>query len=96
METAYLLGRDEVEQSITYDSEIYTVRDHVWKNAGMGPHEGCLCIGCLETRLGRRLRPNDFQRDHPFNARHLPATSRLKNRRSGKRESATALNAEPG
>ena len=25
-----------------------------------------LCVGCLEKRIGRRLKPNDFD-DHVFN-----------------------------
>jgi hypothetical protein len=33
----------------------------------MDPMGGCLCIGCLEKRLNRVLRPKDFQRGHPFN-----------------------------
>ena len=41
----------------------------------MGPMDGCLCIGCLEKRLGRVLRPKDFKRGHPFNT--LPGTPRL-------------------
>jgi hypothetical protein len=35
---------------------------------------GCLCIGCLEKRIGRRMTPADFP-DHPFKA--LPGTPRL-------------------
>jgi len=38
--------------------ELYMVHDRVWKRAGMAP--GCLCIGCLEARLGRSLGPRDF------------------------------------
>jgi hypothetical protein len=60
--------------------EIYMVRDAVWKAAGMQPMGGCICIGCLEQRLGRRLRPKDFPR-HPFNS--LPGTARLIERREG-------------
>ena len=37
--------------------EVYTVRDSVWKAAGMEPMGGCICIGCLEKRLGRKLNP---------------------------------------
>jgi hypothetical protein len=37
------------------------VKDRVWNAAGMEPWGGCLCIGCLETRLGRRLRRQDFK-----------------------------------
>ena len=37
--------------------EVYMVRDSVWKAAGLGPMGGCICIGCLEKRLGRKLNP---------------------------------------
>lgn len=57
-------------------SEIYTVHTHVWEAAGVEGYGGCLCIGCLETRLGRQLTPSDFMPDHPFNT-DLPGTSRL-------------------
>ena len=42
-------------------SEWYMVHDHVWRaameNGGMVRF---LCIGCLEQRVGRRLKPSDF------------------------------------
>src|SRR5215475_4640415 len=65
----------------TYDDqcEIYTVGDAVWKKAGMEPMGGCLCIGCLERRLGRKLRPKDFPARDEFNI--LPGTKRLIERR---------------
>lgn len=66
---------------INSDFEVYTVRNKVWKAAGMEPFGGCLCIGCLEKRLGRKLRPKDFPRDHPFNS--WPGTRRLIERRGG-------------
>jgi hypothetical protein len=59
--------------------EVYTVRNSVWKAAGMEPFGGCLCIGCLENRLGRRLTSKDFPHRHPFNS--LPGTERLIERR---------------
>jgi hypothetical protein len=34
-----------------------------------------LCIGCLESRLGRELEPKDFQPDHRLN--WLPGTERV-------------------
>jgi hypothetical protein len=34
------------------------VTDYVW--AAAGDTKGCLCIGCLENRLGRRLSRTDF------------------------------------
>jgi hypothetical protein len=64
-------------------TEVYTVRDSVWKAAGMKPWGGCLCFGCLEKRLGRRLKPKDFPRRDPFNDPRLAATDRLFDRRDG-------------
>ncbi len=42
--------------------EYYMVRDELWPLSV----DGMLCIGCLETRLGRRLRRADFT-DVPLN-----------------------------
>src|SRR5437879_5416864 len=52
------------KSGVTLDrqTEVYSVRDSVWSQAGMRSWNGCLCIGCLEQRLGRELRPNDFSR----------------------------------
>jgi hypothetical protein len=60
--------------------EVYMVRDSVWKAAGVEEMGGCLCVGCLEQRIGRKLRPRDFTR-HPFNS--MPGTERLMQRRGG-------------
>jgi hypothetical protein len=81
MELAFMDGRDGIPQTFTSDSEIYMVRDRIWKEAGMEPYGGCLCIGCLEKRLGRRLRPKDFDRNHVFNDPAMPGTPRLLKRR---------------
>lgn len=70
-----------IEQSIDAQSEVYIVRPKVWEQAGMTDMGGCLCIGCLEKRLGRRLRPKDFLRGNAFNAPHVPGTDRLRDRR---------------
>jgi hypothetical protein len=59
--------------------EVYSVRNTVWKAAGMEPMGGCLCIGCLEKRIGRRLKSKDFPRNHPFN--WVPGSARLMERR---------------
>ena len=64
--------------SIGFDAEVYMVREAVWKASGMAPFGGCLCIGCLEKRLGRKLRPKDFLKDHVFNG--MPASPRLMKR----------------
>lgn len=39
--------------------EYYMVHDELWLRANP-KGKGKLCIGCLEERLGRRLKPNDF------------------------------------
>lgn len=49
----------------TNPSEYYMVRDHVWEQAGMVARRRYddhvyLCVGCLEKRLGRELRSDDF------------------------------------
>jgi hypothetical protein len=65
--------------SIDERSEIYYVRKEVWAKTGLDCYGGCLCIGCLESRLGRQLEPKDFQPDHRLN--WLPGTERLMDRR---------------
>ncbi|SRR6266480_4105913 len=66
---------------MAYDerSEVYTVKSAVWKDAGSAA--GCLCVGCIEKRLGRPLRPKDFARQNELN--QLPGTDRLLSRRMG-------------
>ena len=63
----------------TPDQEVYTVRDKVWRKAG-NP-DGCLCIGCLEARLGRYLRPKDFPDGGNNSPGVFPASERLRDRR---------------
>jgi Protein of unknown function (DUF2695) len=46
-----------------YDED-YMVQNDVWKACGAG--DGMLCIGCLEKRIGRKLRRQDFT-DLPLN-----------------------------
>jgi hypothetical protein len=72
-------------QSVGSDAEVYMVKRGIWIKAGMGRDHGwcgCLCIGCLEDRLGRKLEPKDFVPDHPFN--RMPGTPRLLDRRTSK------------
>jgi hypothetical protein len=78
-----------VDQTIDERSEVYTVKSAVWKAARMGPMAGCLCIGCLEQRLGRTLTPRDFLRNHPFN--QAPGTERLLARRQEEWQPTIAL-----
>jgi hypothetical protein len=41
--------------------EFYLVTNRIWKKSGMPKNGGgSLCVGCIEKRLGRRLRPTDF------------------------------------
>jgi hypothetical protein len=74
-------GDKGIQQTMDTRAELYTVRENVWKAADMEPEGGCLCIGCLENRLGRALRPKDFLRGHPFNNPDMPASPRLRKRR---------------
>lgn len=39
--------------------EFYFVNTDIWMKA-VGSKEGMLCIGCLETRINRKLTPFDF------------------------------------
>ena len=63
--------------------EYYMVDWPVWEEAtgGIygGPPNGMLCIGCLETRLGRELTPDDFL-PAPINQGFFPQSARLKKR----------------
>jgi hypothetical protein len=63
---------------IDSNTEVYHAKTQVWKAVGMKGNGGCLCIDCLELRLGRRLTPKDFPED-PFN--RLPGTKCLMERR---------------
>jgi hypothetical protein len=69
------------KMTITNDSEIYHVKEAIWKQAGMRAWNGCLCIGCLEERIGRQLRPKDFARHDNKVWADKPCTERLLNRR---------------
>jgi hypothetical protein len=74
-----LSTKEGVTQTFDEHSEVYHVRDKVWQRAGMGSQSGCLCIGCLEKRIKRRLKPEDFPRQHGLN--RIPGTPRLMERR---------------
>ena len=82
--TRMLLARDgSFSVTVNAESEIYMVRSAIWKKAGMKPFGGCLCIGCLEKRLGRKLKRRDFDQRSPFEntAVSLKGTPRLLDRR---------------
>lgn len=54
----------EATQTMTLDQEVYTVTAEVWRATGLEDMGGCLCIGCLEKRIRRRLKPKDFLAGH--------------------------------
>jgi hypothetical protein len=43
--------------------EDYGVHDQVWRQA-VPDGKGMLCVGCLETRLGRQMTRDDFKSPH--------------------------------
>jgi hypothetical protein len=72
MKASCLRSDPETMASIRFDdnTEVFIVRDSVWKKAGVEPWGGCLCIGCLERRIGRRLTPKDFRRNQILSTRY--------------------------
>ena len=78
-EAADIIIRGGSDGSVGADSEVYCLTDAAWKLTGLEGWSGCLCIGCLEKRIGRRLRPADFEPGHPFN--EMPGSKRLLKRR---------------
>ena len=60
--------------------ELYMVEPEVWEEAGAGDGRVFLCVGCLEERLGRKLRPEDFTAVDLNEPSELDS-SRLKDRR---------------
>jgi hypothetical protein len=62
--------------------EDYRVKDEVWNAACRG--DRFLCIGCLESRLGRTLTPSDFLPDVLVNRPGPWDTPRLAARKAGR------------
>ena len=48
------------------DIEYYMVEDSTWREAGFKTKDGIICITCIETRIKRRLKREDFE-DIPLN-----------------------------
>jgi len=48
----------------TLAHEYYMLLDNVWHEAcagvGVAPRDGMLCIGCVESAIGRKLNRRDF------------------------------------
>lgn len=59
--------------------EYYIVTREIWEQYGPKKNEGCLCIGCLEDRMDRRLVPGDFT-DVPVNTDGGHRSERLRDR----------------
>ena len=49
--------------------ELFWVKDPVWAKTGLGECDGTLCILCMENRIGRRLKPKDFDHANHYNSR---------------------------
>lgn len=66
---------------ITIDDrcKVYAVKSSIWEIAGV--EIGCMCIACLESRLGTMVMPRDFDRRHSCHS--LPGTRRLIDRPYG-------------
>jgi hypothetical protein len=62
--------------------EYFMVEDHLWKQ-NVPEYHGFLCIGCLESRIGRKLDKNDFPAHLPINdpdGFFFPHSDRLRTR----------------
>jgi hypothetical protein len=80
LDAAFLIHAS-ADNVLTWEQEVYTVTTEVWRASGLEGWGGCLCVGCLERRIGRKLRPQDFVPDHEFNQPWFPASRRLRERR---------------
>lgn len=58
--------------------EHYMLLDEVWHTVANSV--GMLCVGCVEQRLGRRLRASDF--NGSYVNRLMPQSQRLMSRRA--------------
>jgi hypothetical protein len=81
--------REETSFRVDRADEYYMVRDALWRKAHP-QQKGKLCIGCLERRLGCRLRPRDFT-DAPINRFLRGSSDRLASRVMSVPEDAVPL-----
>lgn len=72
--------------------EYYMLKDSVWKQVH-DSERGMLCIGCLETRLGRKLIPLDFAVVPLNDPKHAfaPRSQRLQDRLTSTKELQNAF-----
>jgi len=59
--------------------EYYMIDFDLWNSVMVSQNTGMLCIGCLETRLGRKLTTDDFI-EAPINYGFFGASERMKDR----------------
>lgn len=83
-EANYMAGRRKW-LCLDCKSDTGRMHEHYYVNLDLwllcvGSKTGMLCIGCLEKRLGRRLRPGDFTDAHINNPRLYPMSDRLRDR----------------
>lgn len=69
------------EVTFLIPDEYYMVHDDLWLRANPDGR-GKLCVGCLESRIGRRLTATDFP-ESPINRRFTAMTERLRSRITG-------------
>ena len=62
---------DECGSAVYASRDDYTVRSEVWNTAHPEGFTGRLHLDCLEKRLGRRLRRDDFSLHYDFVNRHV-------------------------
>ena len=59
--------------------EFYYLVPKTWR-AAHDSISGMLCVGCIETRLGRTLTPSDFTNATINNPKYTPMSDRLRSR----------------
>jgi hypothetical protein len=62
--------------------ELYMLQDETWNLTGLSK-AGMLCVGCTEKRIGRELKPQDFNNSYLNNFRTASKSARLMKRMKG-------------
>src|SRR5262249_59401852 len=71
----FLMNRDgNVPVRVTTESELYIVKDSVWKKSGLAPYGGCLFVWCLGGGIGCKLKAKNFSFSNPLNHPSAPFT----------------------
>jgi hypothetical protein len=83
MNTAPVIWRGrEAQPAMPNSYELFWLKDSTWAKTGLGECDGTLCILCVENRIGRRLKPKDFDHANHYNSNSQPRpTPLLKSRR---------------